>query len=138
MKALIHCALLLAGLLAQTAAHAYSHQELRQDCMAAEEFYSQKKNSDPYQSIRGARCMAYVAGFVDGYGVGDFLAEKVGVKLNAVCLPEESQDLTYRLVRAVLAHLEHQPPNNQASTATLVAGALTKAFPCTETADPKK
>jgi hypothetical protein len=82
--------------------------------------------------------MAYVAGFADGYGVGDFLSEKVGVKLNAICLPEESKDLTYRLVRAVLSHLERQPPNNKASTATLVAGALSKAFPCQETAEPKK
>lgn len=119
-------------------AHAYSSTELREDCMAAEEFYSQKKSSNPYQSIRGARCMAYVAGFADGFGVGDFLSEKVGVKLNAICLPEESNDLPYRLVRAVLSHLEHQPPNNQASTATLVAGALSKAFPCQETADVKK
>ncbi len=119
-------------------AYAYSGSELREDCMAAEELYSQKKSNNPYQSIRSTRCMAYVAGFADGYGVGDFLSEKVGVKLNAICLPEESNDLSYRLIRAVLSHLERQPPNNQASTATLVAGALSKAFPCQETADTKK
>lgn len=116
---------------------AYSGSELRTDCLAAEEFYSQKKSTDPYQSVRGSRCLAYVAGFADGYGVADFLAEKVGVRLNAVCLPNDS-DLSYRLVRAVLAHLEHQPPNNMASTATLVAGALSKTFPCAETVEPKK
>lgn len=119
--------LLLYGL--QSTVHAYNANELRQDCLAAEDFYSQKKSADPYQSIRGARCMAYVAGFADGYGVGDYLADKVGIKLNAICLPNDS-DLPYRLVRAVLAHLEKQPPQTQSSTATLVAAALSKTFPC--------
>lgn len=118
-------------------AEAYTSTELREDCLAAEAFYAGNKNTNPYQSIRGARCMAYVAGFADGYGVGDFLADKVGVRLNAICLPTDS-DLPYRLVRAVLSHLEHQPPNNQASTATLVAGALSKAFPCSEIPEQKK
>ncbi len=118
-------------------AQAYSGTELLEDCLAAEEFYTQKKNSTPYQSIRGARCMAYVAGFADGYGVGDFLANKVGIQLNAICLPTDT-DLPYRLVRSVLGHLERQPPNNQASTATLVAGALSKSFPCPETQETKK
>lgn len=123
--------LVLLGASLSGSAFAYSSTELREDCLAAEEFYARKKNTDPYQSIRGARCMAYVAGFADGYGVGNFLADKVGVTLNAICLPNDG-DLSYRLVRAVLSHLEHQPPNNQASTATLLAGALSKAFPCTE------
>ena len=119
--------------------HAYSGDDLRQDCLAAEEFYIQKEGSTtPYESIRGARCMAYVAGFADGYGVGEFLSEKVGVKLNAICLDNTTGDLPYRLVRAVLLHLDRQAPNSRTSTATLVAGALTKAFPCQETGDPKK
>ena len=90
-------------------AHAYTADELRGDCLAAEEFYAAKANADPYQSIRGARCMAYVAGFADGYAVSDYLAEKVGVTLNAICLPKD-KDLPYRLVRSVLVHLERTPP----------------------------
>lgn len=115
---------------------AYSSTELHQDCLAAEEFYAQNKNSTPYQSIRGARCIAYIAGFSDGYGIADFLADKVGVSLNAICLPSDA-DTPYRLVRAVLAHLEHQPTNHMANTATLVAGALSKAFPCQDNASPR-
>jgi hypothetical protein len=127
----------LLGCILSFNAAAYSGKELLEDCQAAEAFYTEKKSTDPYQSVRGARCMAYVAGFADGYGIGDFLAEKVGTNLNAICLPEDG-NLSYRLVRAVLAHLERQPPNNAASTATLVAGALSKAFPCTANADVKK
>lgn len=108
---------------------AYSGPELLQDCQAAESFYAQKKATDPYQSVQGARCLAYVAGFADGYGVADHLAGKVGVQLNAICPPTDG-DLQYRLVRAVLAHLEKQPPNTTADTRNLVAGALSKAFPC--------
>lgn len=117
------------ALAAGSPALAYSGKELLDDCQAAENFYVEKKSTDPYQSIKGARCMAYVAGFADGYGVGDFLAGKVGIQLNAICLPGDG-DLQYRLVRAVLAHLEKQPPNTTADTRNLVAGALAKAFPC--------
>ncbi|MDP3539287.1 MAG: Rap1a/Tai family immunity protein [Azonexus sp.] len=127
---------LLAALFA-TQAHAYTGDEMRGDCLAAEDFYALKKNSDPFQSIRSARCIAYVAGFADGYAVSDYLAEKVGVKLNAFCLPNES-DLSPRLVRSVLAHLDRTPPNSTLSTAMLVASALAKSFPCAETLEPKK
>jgi hypothetical protein len=118
-------------------AHAYSNEELRGDCLAAEELYSQQKSSDPFQSIRSARCIAYVAGVADGYAVSDYLAEKVGVRLNAFCLPNES-DLSPRLVRSVLAHLDRQPLKSTASTAMLVAGALAKSFPCADSLEPKK
>jgi hypothetical protein len=118
-------------------AHAYTADELHGDCLAAEEFYAAKANADPYQSIRGARCMAYVAGFADGYAVSDYLAEKIGVRLNAFCLPNDP-DLSMRLVRAVVIHVERVPPNTTMSTATLVAGALAKAFPCSEALEPKK
>jgi len=121
--------LLLALLLWAGLARAYSGAELLEDCQAAEAVYAQKKPSDPYQSVKAARCMSYVAGFADGYGIGDLLAGKVGVQLNALCLPKDG-DVQYRLVRAVLAHLEKQPPNADAPTANLVAGALAKAFPC--------
>lgn len=118
-------------------AHAYTADELRGDCLAAEEFYAAKANTDPHQSIRGARCMAYVAGFADGYAVSDYLAEKVGVSLNAICLPKD-KDLPYRLVRSVLSHLDKMPPDSTTSTATLVAAALAKTFPCTDQLESKK
>ena len=128
---------LLAALVASPAAQAYTPDELRGDCQAAEEMYAQKKSSDPFKSIRSARCIAYVAGFADGYAVSSYLAEQVSVKLNAFCLPNDP-DLSMRLVRAVTIHVERVPPNTTMSTATLVAGALAKAFPCTEALEPKK
>ncbi|MBP5997150.1 MAG: hypothetical protein KA535_04290 [Azonexus sp.] len=128
--------LVLAALFAFSA-HAYTGKELRDDCQAAEDAFAKSSRLDPYGSPKAARCIAYVEGFADGYAVSDFLAESVGVKLNAFCLPK-SPDLTYRLVRSVLAHLERQPPNPEGSTATLVAGALSKAFPCAESLEPKK
>ena len=128
--------LLLVALFAASA-HAYTGKELRADCQAAEDAFAKSSRLDPYGSPKAARCIAYVEGFVDGYAISDFLAESVGVKLNAFCLPA-GRDLSYRLVRAVLAHLERQPPNPEGSTATLVAGALSKAFPCAESLEPKK
>lgn len=121
--------MVLLGCLLSLDALAYSATELREDCLAAEEVYMQKKNSDPFHAIKAARCMSYVAGFADGYGVGDYLADKVGVQLNAICLPRDG-DLAPRLVRSVLAHLDRQPPNVATSTATLVAAALSKTFAC--------
>lgn len=118
-------------------AQAYTPDELRGDCQAAEELFAKQKNSDPLQSIRSARCIAYVAGFADGYAVSDYLAGQVGMKLNAFCLPNDP-DLSMRLVRAVVIHVERVPPLTTMSTATLVAGALAKAFPCTEALESKK
>lgn len=118
-------------------AHAYTARELREDCQAAEDQYARSGTLDPYKSARAGRCMAYVEGFADGYAVSDYLADSVGVRLNAFCLPPR-RDLSYRLVRAVLAHLERQPPASEASTATLVAGALSRAFPCAESLEPRK
>ena len=129
--------LLLIAALLTLPAHAYSGKELREDCQAAEETYAKQGRLDPYQSARGARCIGYVEGFADGYAVSDFLAESVGIRLNAFCLPA-GRDLSYRLVRAVLSHLERQPPNPESSTATLVAAALAKTFPCTEALEPRK
>ena len=131
-----HWLCLLAASLSLSA-QAYTADELHGDCLAAEEFYAAKSNADPHQSIRGARCMAYVAGFADGYAVSDYLAEKVGVTLNAICLPKD-KDLPYRLVRSVLAHLERTPPKSTLSTATLVAAALSKTFPCADQLESKK
>ncbi|MBU1366102.1 MAG: hypothetical protein KKE51_19970 [Gammaproteobacteria bacterium] len=127
---------LVAALFA-TSAQAYTGQELRGDCQAANDLYAGQKSSDPFQAIRSARCIAYVAGFADSYGVSDYLAEQVGVKLNAFCLPKDP-DLSQRLVRAVLIHVERVPPQTTVSPATLVAGALAKAFPCADSLESKK
>ena len=119
-------------------AHAYSGKELREDCLAAEAGFSSSATSpNTYQSPKGARCLGYLEGFVDGYAVSDHLAESVGVKLNAFCLPKGA-DLSYRLVRSVLAYLDRQPPNPEASTAALVAAALSRTFPCAEPLEPRR
>jgi hypothetical protein len=119
-------------------AHAYSGKELREDCLAAEgAFAASAASPNAYQSPRGARCLGYLEGFVDGYAVSDHLAESVGVSLNAFCLPK-SADLSYRLVRSVLAYLDRQPPNPESSTATLVAAALSRTFPCSEPLEPRR
>ena len=119
-------------------AHAYSGKELREDCLAAEgAFAASAASPNAYQSPRGARCLGYLEGFVDGYAVSDHLAESVGVTLNAFCLPK-SADLSYRLVRSVLAYLDRQPPNPESGTATLVAAALSRTFPCAEPLEPRR
>lgn len=130
-------ALLFALALCALSAQAYSAKELLEDCQAAEAYYAQKKSTDPFETVRSARCIAYVAGFADGYGVADYLTGKIGVQINAFCLPRDP-DLSLRMTRAVLIHLERTPPNTTMSTATLVGGALAKAFPCPETLEPKK
>ena len=119
-------------------AHAYSGKELREDCLAAEgSFASSATRPNVHQSPQGARCIGYLEGFVDGYAVSDHLAESVGVKLNAFCLPK-SADLSYRLVRSVLAYLDRQPPNPEGSTAAIVAAALSRTFPCGEPLEPRR
>ncbi len=121
-----------------TSAQAYTIKELRDDCLAAEAFYAQTNSNDIYQAVKSGRCIAYLAGFADGFAVSDYLADKVGVNLNAFCLPKDDKNLSSRLVRAVLAQLDRQPPNADGSTAMLVAGALAKAFPCTDSLESKK
>ncbi len=128
---------LVGALLAPLAAHAYTAQDLLKDCHAAEDFYTEKKAGDPYTSLQSGRCISYVAGFADGYAVSDFLTAKIGVRIGAFCLPKDP-DLMQRMVRAVVIHVERTPPTTTASTATLVAGALAKAFPCNDTLEGKK
>jgi hypothetical protein len=120
-------------------AHAYSGKDLREDCLAAESSFAANATTSPdaYQSAKGARCIGYLEGFADGYAVSDHLAESVGVKLNAFCLPKTA-DLSYRLVRSVLAHLDRLPPNPDGSTASLVAAALSRTFQCAEPLEPRK
>lgn len=128
--------LCLLALCCSASAHAYSINELREDCQAADNFYTQKKNADS-MSPQSARCIYYVSGFADGYAVSDYLADKVGLKLNAFCLPNDP-NLAPRLVRAVLAHLEYLPPKPSGTTATQVASALAKSFSCPDSLEPKK
>ncbi len=123
------------GAFGPTSALAYTGAELRGDCLAAEALY-QGEGGDPYAAFRGARCIAYVAGFADGYAISDYLADKVGVRLNAFCLPRDER-LPQRLVRAVLNQLERLPMDDS-STATIVASALARSFPCAETLEPRQ
>lgn len=120
---------LLLGCLLSLDALAYSAAELREDCQAADTTIVQNKPADPQHALRVARCTYYLSGFADGYTVGDYLADKVGVQLNAFCVPR-TPDRTSRLVRVLLAHFDHLPPNIDTPTATVVAAALSKAFPC--------
>ena len=128
---------LAAATLLPCAAQAYNGAELLADCRAAEETFDGKQDSDPTHAIRSTRCISYLSGFADSYAVSDYLASQVGIKLNAFCLPHDPE-LARRLVRAVVIHVERIPPQSTTSTATLVAGALSKAFPCPETLEPKK
>ena len=121
--------ILAAGLLLAGSAQANTIPELRTDCQAAEPIVNGERVTDPGESLKGARCIAYLAGFADSYAVSDYLASKVGISLNAYCLPKDN-DLTRRMVRAVLAQLDYLPTNPGGTTATLVAGALARTFPC--------
>ena len=94
-----------------------------------------RRNGDPVPFALGL--CGYLAGFADGYAIGDFLSEKVGVKLNAFCLPK-TPDLSSRLVRAVLGGFDRVPPNTGVNTATLVASSLSRSFPCADSLEPKK
>jgi len=122
---------LVAALLISAPVFAYSPKQLLADCQATE------APQDAENTQKAARCTAYLEGFTDGYAVGEYLADKVGVQLNAYCLPRDPE-LLHRVTRAVLIQLERVPPNSTLSSATLVGGALAKAFPCAEGLDPKK
>ncbi|MDD2883666.1 MAG: Rap1a/Tai family immunity protein [Dechloromonas sp.] len=130
---MIKPALLLATLLTCLPAHAYEGAELLADCQAADALYQGEKNSAPQHAIRSTRCIAYISGIADGYAIGHHLAKSVGVGLGAFCLPDDSE-IQRRLVGAVLRHLERLPNSalSQGQPGPLVAGALAKAFPCTE------
>ncbi|MDR2187255.1 MAG: hypothetical protein LBE62_04280 [Azonexus sp.] len=121
--------LCLLAALAATPALAYDSSDLRADCQAADTLYNAPNDNDPALIAGRARCLGYVMGFADGYAVSDYLAEKVGVRLNAFCLPKDA-DLPQRLVRAVLSQLDRLPPKIDGSAATLTAAALARSFPC--------
>ena len=71
--------ILTAGLLLAGSAQAYTIPELRTDCQAAEPIVNGERVTDPGESLKGARCIAYLAGFADSYAVSDYLASKVGI-----------------------------------------------------------
>ncbi len=128
---------LLAALFAGTA-HAYDLQQLNEDCRAQElRIGDDKPLIDIPKQTQSDRCLAYIRGVVDGYEIADRLAGKVGVQLNAFCLPKDPE-IDFRLTRAVVIQLERMPPLSTVSAATLVAGSLAKAFPCPETLEQKK
>jgi hypothetical protein len=128
---------LLAALVAAPA-HAYSAGELLADCQAAEAIYAGDRAASPWGNPRAARCVAYLEGFVDSYVVTRHLADSVGVKLDAFCLPEAESDLHFRVVRAVLAQFDRLPPNPENTPATIVAAGLSRAFPCTGSLERRK
>ena len=84
---------LLLGCLLSLDALAYSAAELREDCQAADTTIVQNKPADPQHALRVARCTYYLSGFADGYTVGDYLADKVGVQLNAFCVPRTPAEM---------------------------------------------
>ncbi len=127
---------LLVALIAGPAA-AYSGTELRDDCQAADALYHDPNAGDPATAARGARCLGYVAGFADGYAVSDYLADKVGIRLNAFCLPPDD-NLPQRLVRAVLGQFDRVPAKSDGGTASIVAAALARSFPCADALEPRK
>ncbi|WP_371323190.1 Rap1a/Tai family immunity protein [Dechloromonas sp. ZY10] len=125
--------LLLCG---STLAHAYQAGELREDCQIAENMLSQQSNLTPYDSLRGTRCISYLAGFADGYAVADYLGGKVGLQLGAFCLPKE-ENLPPRMVRALLAQFDRMPPRISQGTAEIAAAAFARSFPCNEKLETK-
>lgn len=116
------------------AAQAYTGPELQEDCLAAETLLTGQKSTDIFHSVKSSRCLTYLEGFLDGYGVAERLGNRVGIRLNAFCAPREAEERV-RLVRAVLAYLDRQPPFPAGSTipAAQVAGAaFSTAFACKE------
>lgn len=124
--------LCLLALFACASAQAYDIKQLDSDCRAQELHIGDERPAvDVPTQAKTASCLAYIRGVVDGYTIGETLAGKIGVRLNAFCLPNDSE-LDFRLTRAVVIQLERLPPRSTVSPATLVAGALAKAFPCPE------
>lgn len=123
-------------LLGSSLAQAYQAGELREDCQIAESMLAQQTSLTPYDSLRGTRCISYLAGFADGYAVADYLGSKVGLQIGAFCLPKE-ENLPPRMVRALLAQFDRMPPQIRQSTAEIAAAALARSFPCNEKLETK-
>lgn len=118
-------------------AQAYTAGELQQDCLAAEVMLGPQKSSAPYDALRGTRCISYLAGFVDGYAIADYLASRVDLRLGGICIPKE-EDITPRMVRAIIAQFERMPAKVSQGTAEITAAALARHFPCNDSPLEKK
>ncbi len=113
---------------------AYSGPEVKEDCVAAEILLTGQKSTDIFHSVKSSRCITYLEGFVDGFDVADHLADRVGVRLNAICAPKGPEN-RIRLVRAVLAYLDRQPPfpkDQEIPASQVVGAALASSFTCKE------
>ncbi len=128
---------LLSALLLAPPCHAYTVAELLEDCQAAETIRPEAQANTPPSSARGARCTGYLMGIADGYAIADYLATKGGMQINAFCLPRDP-DLIHRLTRAVIIQLERMPSNSTSSTASAVASAFAKTFPCADGLEQKR
>ena len=108
------------------------------DQQVAEEMWPPSKEQHPFKSIRSARCIASMS-LVLPMLPGQQLPGRASQRSNSMrfCLAQRP-DLSMRLVRTVTIHVERVPPNTTMSTATLVAGALAKAFPLPEALGSKK
>jgi hypothetical protein len=63
---------LLAALFASQA-HAYRFRNYVRTARPQKVFTPSKKSiPTPYQSVMSARCIAYIAGFADGYAISDY------------------------------------------------------------------
>jgi len=132
MRKLLACGLLLCCSVAQ----ADQANELREDCRIAESMLTQQGSLTPYDSLRGTRCISYLAGFADGYAVADYLGGKVGLQLGAFCPPKD-ENLAPRMVRSLLAQFDRMPPQVRQGTAEIAAAAFARSFPCNEKLETK-
>jgi hypothetical protein len=119
------------------ASAAYSAQDLHADCKRAEAFLADEKKLDLLDTLAGTRCLAYLQGFADGYGISEVLARRVGIEFAAFCLPQDID--MQRLVRAVLLYLSRNPlpPETLAVVPAdqVTIAALSRAFACASADD---
>lgn len=109
--------------------HAYDGRDLQRDCEAAETLFAQPTAGNPYETLRAARCFSYLTGLVDGYALGDYMADRIGVSLNALCLPT-GDDAPRLMIKALLSYARQQAPGGSLPTHLLAAGAMVKHFSC--------
>ena len=131
LSRLLFC-LALTFVAALPARAAYSGVELQEDCLAAEAALTGQDSRDVFHSVKSSRCLNYLEGFLDGYRIADDLAASVGVRLEVFCPPRAPED-RIRLVRAVLAYLDRQPPlprDGSVPADKIVAAALGVQFVC--------
>ena len=120
------CTLCLALCFSQTVfASTYTAQRLYADCLEAEKMLSTKTT----ESIESTRCISYLEGVADGYGVADYLATRIGIDIGAFC-PPESPNRQLSLVRSLLSYLEKTPNKQNTDIKNLVPLAFSQSYPC--------